>query len=615
MIFRTNLKFAAQAKRNFWITLANTPKLVHLVWKAAPIWVLAVTATTMMSSLLPIGWLYVNKLILDWITVNIGQSSINWQPLIVLIAIRFILSSGKTGLSQLITHFSQVLGNRFTLYITRKILEKSLQLDLSHYESSEFHTVLSRAQQSGANYPVKSIGTLTNLLSQAITLSGLLLLLISFNPILGLILLMTSVPMLRLGAGFSNRKFSLNHKQTFNGRLSSYFQRLVTHQDFAKEVRVFNLGSYLINRWYKLFQLTNEEIDQLSLKHLRARIGFGLLPNLGLYTAYLFVLMKVVKGDITIGDFTMYAAAFSQAQSLLDGLTQNVSATYEANLFITQYYEFMNLQPKIFNPRRPLPFPRPITQDLILDNVSFQYPHGSKPVLRNLNLKVYPGESIALVGVNGAGKTTLINLLMRLYEPSAGQIMIDGIPLDAFELKQLRQNITVLFQDFARYNLSIQENVGFGDVEALDDRQRIEKAIFSAGASELVKTLKNGYQTNLGPLFPDGENLSGGQWQKIGLARAFMSQAQILILDEPTAAMDAIAEFELFKKFRSLTQGKITFFISHRFSSVRIADRIVVLNNGEFAEIGTHHELLKLGGLYAEMFHLQAAGYQTESAS
>ena len=594
----------------FFKLLANTPRLLSLVWQAAPIWLSMTVGLTLLASLIPVVWLYLNKLIIDWITTAINTEQIEWKILIVLIGLRFIVASSRDALNELRPYVSQALSDRFGLYANQKLLEQALKLDLAHFESSQFQEALSRAQQSGSTYPVRALGNLTTILGQGINLLGVFALLVSFNPAIILLLLLTSLPTLRVGVSFSNKKFALTRKRTLNSRVAAYFQRLITHQDFAKEVRLFNLGSYLIQEWQQINTLYNQEVRQLSFHRSRARFLVSLLPSIGFYGAYIWVIYQATNGTITLGDLIMYSGAFSQAQSLLNGITENLATTYESNLYVSQYFDFLKFKPQIISPLKPVSFPNPIQKEIRLNHVKFAYPESQHLVLNDLNLTIYPGESIAVVGVNGAGKTTLVKLLTRLYDASSGEIYIDNVPIQAFNLTELRHNIAVLFQDFAKYKLSIQENIGFGNIETLSDQTRIDKAASEAGAAAFIQALEAGYQAKLGNLFPGGQELSGGQWQKIGLARAFMSQAQILILDEPTASIDAIAEFELFKQFRQLTQGRTTIFISHRFSSVRLANRIVVLDQGQVAEIGSHDQLMANQGLYAQMFRLQAEGYQ-----
>ena len=597
-------------KRRFWVTLSTTPKLLRLVWQAAPQWLLVSVSATVVAALLPVAWLYINKLIIDALATSLSSQSIAWQSLALLVSLRFALAIFKAGLENLRPYIALVISDRFALYANQQLLRQAIRLDLEHYESSQFHESLSRAMQSGSSYPVRAFNNFTMILGQLINLLGVLGLLLQFNPVMVGLLFLTSLPPLKIGVAYSNKGFSLMRKQTLNNRVASYFQGLLTQQQMAKEVRLYGLGDYLMEQWYRISREHHRKMSRLMLQRTSARFAVGLVPSLGFYGAYIWVIIQTVRSQITLGDFTMYAGAFSQSQSLLANLVENVSTAYEANLYVTQYLDFLELKPTITSPIQAVPFPPVLKTGICFQQVSFTYPQAERPTLRDINLTLYPGESVALVGVNGVGKTTLVKLLTRLYGPSTGRITIDGYALETFDLDELRQQIAVLFQDFAHYKLSVAENIGLGDVAAMADRERIIQAARAAGADDWIQTLPNGYDTKLGNLFPKGQQLSGGQWQKLGLARAFMSRAPILILDEPTAAMDAIAEMELFERFKNLTQGRTTLFTSHRFSSVRLADRVIVLDQGRVLELGNHDELMQQDGLYAHMFRLQAEGYQ-----
>ncbi len=596
----------------FWVMLANTPRLLRLVWAASPRWLLLSLAVTLGGSLIPVGQLYVGKLIVDRVVSSLGQPSPDWTPLAVLIGVEFGLMLLKGGFDQASTYVSQTLSDEFMLYANQVLLQQAVRLDLAHYELPEFYDTLQRAQREGSSYPVRVLSNLTTLAGQFIGFVGLLTLLTRFNLAIMLLLLLTSVPAFWVGVRFSSKRFWMVRHQTQSGRLANYLQWVLTDQGFVKEVRLFNLGDHLLNQWHAIRLRFNQESAALSQRHTLARFSIGIVANLGFYAAYALVIVQAVQGAITVGDLTMYAGAFQQAQGAIRGILLSVATIYEYNLYVAQYFEFLSLEPQVVNRASPRAFPRPLRSGLLLRDVSFTYAGASEPTLRNLNLAVAPGESIALVGANGSGKTTLLKLLARFYDVSTGEISLDDIPLPDLDLSDLRRNIGVIFQDFARYSLSVSDNIGFGDIHAYDDRDRIEQAARQGGADQLISGLGQGYQTLLGKTFTGGVELSGGQWQKIGLARAFMTSAQILILDEPTAAVDALTEYDLFQRFRALTQGKMTFLVSHRFSTVRMADRIVVLDQGQIVEVGSHAELLAQGGLYERMFRLQAESYQLD---
>jgi len=549
--------------------VANTPRLLKLVWEATPGTLILTLLVTLGLSLVPVAQLYVNKLIVDQVIAEITQPDIAWAPLLWLVGAGLGLMLSQSGLTQANNYLSQVLSDRFTLHANRVLLQQAIQLDLAHYELPDFYDTLSRAQQSGSSYPVRVLGTLTNLLGQVITFAGLLTLLLSFNPLIVFLLLLSSLPALWVGIRFSGVRFRLMRRQTQSGRMAEYLQKVLTTQEFVKEVRLFNLGNYLLGQWQEIRDRFNQELAEMARNQAWLRFGVGLMSSLGFYAAYAWVIVGTLRQRITVGDLTMYTGAFQQSQGLIQGILFSVALVYEYNLYVSQYFEFLNLKPQVINQPYAVPFPSPMRKGLELRNIGFTYPGAPEPTLRNITLSVHPGESIALVGLNGAGKTTLLKLLTRFYDVQQGEITIDGIPLHEFDLADLRRNVGVVFQDFSRYNLSVQDNIGFGDLPQRENLDRIQQAANNAGASSVIEALEYGYQTILGKTFSESAELSGGQWQKIGLARAFMTPAQILILDEPTAALDAIAEFDLFQRFQQLTQGKMTFLVSHRFSTVR----------------------------------------------
>ena len=597
------------SRRRFQDILVNIPLLLRLVWQATPLFLFLSLAIQGLQSLIPAVMLLINKAIVDMVIANWGNSDFIWRPLIILVLLRFGVTLLRAVLNQGSVYVSQIFNDRLNLHTKYVLLEKSAKLDLAHFESAEFYDTLARAQDSGSNHPVRVIQTLTGLFGQGVTLASLLGLLLQFNMAIVPLLFFTALPSFWTSVVYSGRRFWMTRKETESGRISNYIQQVLTNPEFAKEVRLFNLGQHLLRQWRDIRQDFNVKSAAIASEYARMRGLSGVLVNTGFYLAYGWTLMRTIAGQISVGDFTMYTGAFSQAQQLLPAILENIARIYESNLYVSQYFDFLNLQPQITNISRPQSFPQPIKRGLSIRNVSFTYPGAAQPTLCNINLEIKPGESIALVGLNGAGKTTLLKLITRLYDVDSGAIAIDGIDLSAIKLAELHQNIGVLNQDFARYQLSARDNIGFGNLSQRENQSRIEQAAINAGADHVVATLAEGYQTRLGKMFKGGVDLSGGQWQKIGMARAFMSDAPILILDEPTAALDAIAEYELFEKFRTLTAGKMTFFVSHRFSTVQLADRIVVLANRQIVEIGSHQELMSQDGLYAEMFLKQASSY------
>ena len=587
---------------------------MRLVWRAAPVALIVSVVLTLTSSLMPAAQIYISKLIVDQVVGMVGDGRAiadMLQVLLPLVLGGFGLLLLQAILQQLDGYTTQVMSDRFLLYANTQLLQQATRLDLAHYESPEFHDILNRAQQSGSNYPMRVLRLSLTLLGQATRLIGLLALLLRFNPLVFVLLLLSALPTFWVGIRFSERRFWMTRRQTPSRRLADYFGTILTEPQFVKEVRLFNLGGYLVNQYQDIREEFNQESQRLARRQSLAQVSLEIISAIGFYGAYALVLWETIRGLVTIGDLTLYASTFQQAQTATAAILTSMATLYEFNLYVSQYFEFLDLYPKVKNPPKPKKFPDTIKKGLILKDVYFTYPGSDEPTLKNINLTVAPEECIALVGLNGSGKTTLLKLLTRLYDIDRGLITIDDIPLSAFDLSSLRRNIGVLFQDFARYALSAKDNIGFGDMANREDTEQVFQAADDAGADAVIEELDKGYDTVLGKMFTGGVDLSGGQWQKIGLARAFMSQAQVLILDEPTAAVDAIAEHDLFERFRQLTQGKMTFLVSHRFSTVRMADRIVVLENGEVTEVGTHDELMAKQGRYEEMFRLQAESYTT----
>ena len=436
------------------------------------------------------------------------------------------------------------------------------------------------------------------------------MLLLRFSPWLVVILLATSVPAFIAETRFSEEGFRLLTRRAPETRQINYLARLLTEDSSAKEIKLFNLGETLLTRYMTLFEKFFHEDKSLALRRAVAGFSLGLIATLGFYGSYAWIVWRTVEAKISLGDMTLYLSIFRQGQSTFQSILSAVGSIYENNLFMAHLFDFFGLKPQmgVAAPHQGLPVA--LSRGIEFRGVGFRYPEREDWALRHIDLSIRPGEKIALVGPNGAGKTTLIKLLSRLYDPTEGSILIDGIDIRELDPLDLRQRIGVIFQDFVRYHLPASENIGFGQIEALDRLDRIIESARKSGAHSIIESLPDGYQTMLGRWFHGGHELSVGQWQKVALARAFMRDAEILVLDEPTASLDAETEYEIFRHFQELTDGKMAILISHRFSTVRMADRIVVIQEGRIAEIGTHQELLRREGIYAHLFSMQAEGYR-----
>ncbi|MCE3243552.1 MAG: transporter related [Deltaproteobacteria bacterium] len=519
----------------------------------------------------------------------------------------FLLSAAFNHGRRLIQQLIQLqLANR----IRAEIIGKALTLDLAYFEDSDFYDRLQNARRDGGYKPVELINDTFLIVQNSITLISFALLMLRFSPWLVVVLLATSIPSFIAETRYSERGFRLLTRRAPETRQVNYLSRLLTEDTAVKEIKLFNLGGTLLNRYTTLFDKFFEEDKSLALRRATAGFGLGLIATLGFYGSYAWIVWYTVQGKISLGDMTLYLAIFRQGQSTFQSILSAVGNIYENNLFMANFFEFLCLEPrmKITGQKRKLSLP--LRGGIEFRDIGFRYPDSEEWALRGVNLIIRPGEKIALVGHNGAGKTTLIKLLSRLYDPTEGSILIDGIDIRDLDPLELQQRIGVIFQDFVRYHLPVRENIGFGQIDAMDDVERIAAAAQKSGAQAVVEELPEGYETMLGRWFHDGHELSLGQWQKVALARAFMRDAEILVLDEPTASVDARAEYEIFQNFKALTEGKMAILISHRFSTVRMADRIAVIQEGRIAELGTHDELLSRAGTYAELFSMQAEGYR-----
>jgi ATP-binding cassette, subfamily B, bacterial len=592
--------------------LVHTPQALRLVWQANPVATVGLGFLTLGGALLPATQAWVGKLIVDGVVASIQKGNDPDQVrtvfyYLILELILFLLSTGINHSRRLIQQLIQLqLANQ----IRSEIIRKALTLDLAFFEHPDFYDRLQNARREGGYKPMELINDTFQIVQSMITLISFAALMLRFSPWLVLILLATSIPAFIAETRFSEQGFRLLTRRAPETRQINYLSRLLTEDTAAKEIKLFNLGSTLLKRYKTLFDKFFQEDKSLAVR--RALVGFslGLVATLGFYGSYAWIVWRTVQGMISLGDMTLYLSIFRQGQSTFQSILAGIGNIYENNLFMAHYFEFLELKPQmqIAEPAKKLT--ASLTRGIEFRGVGFRYPESDEWVLRGIDLKILPGEKIALVGHNGAGKTTLVKLLSRLYDPSEGTILIDGTDIRELDPLDLRQKIGVIFQDFVRYHLPVSENIGFGQIEAVDRMDKIIDSARKSGADAMIGNLPQGYQTMLGRWFHGGHELSLGQWQRVALARAFMRDAEILVLDEPTASLDAQTEYEIFQHFKELTDGKMAILISHRFSTVRMADRIVVIEKGRVAENGSHEELLRREGIYARLFSMQAEGYR-----
>jgi ATP-binding cassette, subfamily B, bacterial len=597
-----------EVRRSF----AHTPRAVKLVWQTSRWATVGLGFLTLAAALLPASQAWVGKLIVDGVVSSIqqGPDPERIRSVFVYLILELILFLLATGLNQARRLIQQLIQLQLANRIRGEIIGKALSLDLAFFEHPDFYDRLQNARRESGYKPVDLINDTFLIVQNTITLISFAVLLLRFSPWLIIILLAASIPAFIAETRFSEEGFRLLTRRAPETRQINYLARLLTEDASAKEIKLFNLGDTLLARYMTLFDKFFREDKSLAMRRAVAGFGLGLIATLGFYGSYAWIVWHTVQGKISLGDMTLYLAIFRQGQSTFQAILSAVSSIYENNLFMANLFDFLGLKPQMGVATRNHALPVPLRSGIEFRAVGFRYPEREEWALRDISLTIRRGEKIALVGPNGAGKTTLIKLLTRLYDPTEGTILIDGIDVRELDPLDLRQRVGVIFQDFVRYHLPAAENIGFGQIEALDRMDRIIASARKSGAHAIVESLPDGYQTMLGRWFHGGHELSVGQWQKIALARAFMRDAEILVLDEPTASLDAETEYEIFRHFQELTLGKMAILISHRFSTVRMADRIIVIQEGRIAEIGSHQELLRREGIYAHLFSMQAEGYR-----
>src|SRR5262245_27896804 len=591
----------------------NIPGAFRLVWGADKRSTIVMAILTLISAVLPASQAWAGKLIIDSVIGSINRGGDAWaglQAALPYLFLEFGLLLTSAVVSQVRRLAEHVLNARLGHYINTAVIRKALTLDLQYFEDASFYDKLQNARREA---DFRALGIINGgflVVQNIITLLSFAVILLAFNPLIALILFGATIPSFIAQGKYSSLYFRLLTWRAPETRRMNYLEHVLTIDNTVKEVKLFGLGEPLLQRYNDIFWKFFHEDEHLARRRSLISLLWGLAASASYYIAYAWIIFEAVGGLITIGSMTFYLTLFRQSQSTFQGLFDTINRLYENGLFMDNLFSFLKLTPQMSRADQPAPMPEHFRQGLEFRHVSFRYPGREDWALRDVNLRIAPGEKLALVGPNGAGKTTMIKLLTRLYDPTEGQILLDGIDLREYDLDELRQRIGVIFQDFVRYQLTLRENIGFGQIDRLEDGERVQGAAERGGADQVVAELPEGMDTMLGRWFEKGHELSGGQWQKIALGRAFMRDGEVLVLDEPTAALDAEREYEIFQRFRELTDGKIAVLISHRFSTVRMADRIAVIEDGQIAELGSHAELLAHGGTYARLFELQAEGYR-----
>jgi ATP-binding cassette subfamily B protein len=589
--------------------LTNIPPILKMVWESAPAVVSSSLFCRFVAALVPLTMLAVTRVIIDSITGLTGHHNplpgVFWW----LVALEFGLATLAMILGRTIDFCDAVLADKFTCHINTRIMKHASSLDLLSYEDPLFHDKMERARVQGTDR-IGMIQAIGRLVQEVITTVSLAASIFLFSPWILVVLIACIVPTFFGESHFAFLGYSLNSQQTPARREMEYVRNLGGSRESAKELKLFGLGPFLVDRYRGISQELHRQTVALARRRLVMGLLLAVLGTTGYYGSYAFAIHQTVTGLLTIGTLTLVAGAIAGSSANIQALLGTFSSIAGQALFLADLLEFFSVRPKIVSKLGALPAPRPIRRGFEFRNVSFSYPGSSKLVLNNINFRLEPSERIALVGKNGQGKTTIVKLLTRLYDPTAGQILLDGVDIREYNLDDLWKEIGVIFQDFMRYDLTSSENIAIGRIEKRNNLIPIRTAAVRSLADEVIQGLPNHYDQQLGCRFEGGVDLSGGEWQRIALARAYLRDAQLLILDEPTASLDAQSEHEVFRRFAELTEGKMSLVISHRLSTVRMADRILVLDNGKIAEQGRHEQLVTVGGGYAKMFELQAASYR-----
>ena len=592
-------------------TVRGLPKVAKLTWQASPVLTVVLALITLLSGLLPTATAYIAKLLLDSVVAAI-QGTGTTRDIVDVALLQFGVLAA-TAVSSALTSIAQsLLQERMTLTIRHRVMAHASDLHLAYFEGSASYDVLRQAAQEAPTRPLSMMNSALGLLRTLITFGSMVALLVSISPLLALVALVAPIPAFISQSKYGTRAFWLTFVMSPIKRRMDYLSSLVTTDTYAMETKLFGLGPYFVDRFRRLGTVSYERQRKLTVNRNISSTSWGLLSTLAGSAITLYIALEAVGGRLTLGDLALYTAAAASVQTSVSGLFTAFSGMYENNLYLDTLYRFLDTKPAITAPPSPRPVPSSVEGHIEFDSVTFGYPGSDEPALDDVSFEIRPGETVAVVGRNGAGKSTLFKLLCRLYDPTDGRILLDGVDIREYDPVELRTRISAMFQDYVTYQGTAAENIGLGDLTRLEDRPHVEDSARRAGAAERIERLPQGYDTPLGRWFDQGVSLSGGEWQKIALARAFQREAPILVLDEPTSALDARAEHDLFSRLRELSEGRTTLYISHRFSTVRQAERILLLEHGRVAEYGTHEELMAAGAGYAELFTLQAKAYLDE---
>ncbi len=593
-------------------TWRGVVRVLRLVWSTSRLLTASLATTNILQSIVPVLQVWLAGQLIDEVVAGFesGGDSEHIRGVVILAVIQLGIFLGGSLLQALGNISQQLLQERLSIHVQMQIMGHANTLDLADFENATYYDQLQEAQRESQRRPVQMVSQVFGLIRSVITFGSMIALLANLSWWIAALALLSPIPAFISDSRYGWQGFGMMRRHSPVRRAMNYLATLMTTDQYAKEVKLFTAGDHFIDRYRFVSAGYYEETKRLLVHRYMAGFGWGSLTTLASSGTFLYVAILAIRGQVTLGALTVFTQAANQVQQSFQGILGGVQGIYENGLYLSTLYELLDREPVVSAPVNPVPITLPFTQGIEFRDVSYHYPDRDTPALRNVSFTIDPGETIALVGQNGAGKSTIVKLLGRLYDPDEGRILVNGVDVRDYNPVELREQIGVMFQDYATYQFSAADNIGIGNVDRIADLEAIEDAANRAGADRVIDKLPKGYQTALGKWFEGGHQLSGGEWQKVALARAFMRDAQILVLDEPTAALDARAEHELFSRITELTEGRIALYISHRFSTARMADRIFVLENGRLVEQGTHDELMLRGGSYADLFELQAASYR-----